>query len=118
MLVPMFAPIMIPIACETFIMPEFTNPTTITVVAEDDWIIAVTPAPKSIPLSGVFVRRYKTGSNLFPATRFRPSPISDIPNKNSATPLKSNKIDVIPIFVFLIIGIFWRSQDTIVIIHR
>ena len=34
--VPMLAPMMIPIACATFIIPEFTNPTTITVVAEDD----------------------------------------------------------------------------------
>ena len=35
-LVPMFAPMMIPIACATFIIPEFTKPTTITDVADDD----------------------------------------------------------------------------------
>ena len=34
--VPTFAPIMMPIACESFIIPEFTKPTTITVVAEED----------------------------------------------------------------------------------
>ena len=34
--VPTFAPIMMPIACRSFIMPEFTKPTTITVVADDD----------------------------------------------------------------------------------
>ena len=34
-LVPILAPIMIPIACATFIMPEFTKPTTITVVADE-----------------------------------------------------------------------------------
>ena len=34
--VPILAPIMMPTACDSFIMPEFTKPTTITVVAEDD----------------------------------------------------------------------------------
>lgn len=34
--VPTLAPIMTPIACESFMMPELTNPTTITVVADDD----------------------------------------------------------------------------------
>ena len=34
--VPILAPIMIPTACVSFMIPEFTNPTTITVVAEDD----------------------------------------------------------------------------------
>ena len=49
--VPTFAPIMIPIACFKFIIPEFTNPTTITVVAEELCIIAVTPAPNKKPLN-------------------------------------------------------------------
>ena len=39
--VPMLAPMMTWIACLKFISPEFTNPTTITVVAEELWIIAV-----------------------------------------------------------------------------
>ena len=33
--VPMFAPIIMLIVCESFIMPEFTNPTSITVVADE-----------------------------------------------------------------------------------
>ena len=33
--VPTFAPIIMPIACFRLIIPEFTNPTTITVVAEE-----------------------------------------------------------------------------------
>ncbi len=45
--VPTLAPIMIPMAWDSFIIPELTNPTTITVVAEEDWITAVTPAPNS-----------------------------------------------------------------------
>ncbi len=48
--VPTLAPIIIPIACLSFIIPEFTKPTTITVVADDDCITAVTAAPsKKIP---------------------------------------------------------------------
>ena len=34
--VPILAPMMIPTACDSFIIPEFTNPTTMTVVADDD----------------------------------------------------------------------------------
>ena len=34
--VPILAPMIIPIACDSFIIPEFTKPTTITVVADDD----------------------------------------------------------------------------------
>ena len=83
---------MIPIACFSFIIPEFTKPITITVVAEDDWITLVTAVPSATPLIGVFVIRYKNASSLFPATILSPSPISDIPNKNSATPHRSDKI--------------------------
>ena len=36
MVVPMLAPIMIQTACFSVIRPEFTNPTTITVVADED----------------------------------------------------------------------------------
>lgn len=41
---------MIPIACLSFIIMEFTNPMTITVVADEDWITQVTPAPSATPL--------------------------------------------------------------------
>ena len=34
--VPILAPMMTPTACVSFMIPEFTNPTTITVVADDD----------------------------------------------------------------------------------
>ena len=44
---------MIAMACSSFIMPEFTKPTTITDVAEEDWITAVTPVPSSSPFTGV-----------------------------------------------------------------
>ena len=42
---------MIPTACSSFMIPEFTKPTTITVVAEEDWITAVTPAPNNTAIS-------------------------------------------------------------------
>ena len=48
-LVPMIAPMMMDMACFIFIIPEFTKPTTMTDVAEDDWITAVTPVPNRIP---------------------------------------------------------------------
>ena len=50
---------------------------------------AVTPVPSKKPLSGVPVSRYNTTSSLLPATFFSPSPISAMPNRNSATPLSS-----------------------------
>ena len=53
--VPTFAPIIMPMACLSFITPEFTKPTTITVVADDDCITAVTPKPNKKPLSGLDV---------------------------------------------------------------
>ena len=52
MVVPMLAPIIMPIACLNFIIPELTKPTTITVVADDDCITAVTPAPKRTAFIG------------------------------------------------------------------
>ena len=89
MLVPTMAPMMTVMAWRTFIMPELTKPTTMTEVAEEDWMIAVTPAPSSSPRSGVLESLYSSSSSLLPATFLRPSPISDMPNRNSATPPKS-----------------------------
>ena len=57
MLVPITAPMIIAMAWRSFIMAEFTKPTTMTLVAEDDWITAVTPVPSKMPLSGVDERR-------------------------------------------------------------
>ena len=90
-LVPMIAPMMMDMACFIFIIPEFTKPTTMTDVAEDDWITAVTPVPNRIPFKGVPESLYNISSSLFPATSFRPSPISVIPNKNNDTPPRSDK---------------------------
>ena len=53
--VPMFAPIITPIACVRVRRPAFTKLTTITVVADEDWIIDVMPNPVSTPLNGLDV---------------------------------------------------------------
>ena len=45
--VPMFAPKITPIACSRVRISAFTNETTITVVAPELWIMAVTPIPVS-----------------------------------------------------------------------
>ena len=47
--VPMLAPIIIWMACRRVISPELTKPTTITVVAEELCITAVTTRPVSNP---------------------------------------------------------------------
>ena len=53
----MTAPMMIAIAWRSFIIAELTKPTTITLVADEDWITAVTPVPSKMPLSGLLERR-------------------------------------------------------------
>ena len=88
-LVPIKAPRMIEMAWLSFIMPELTKPTTITEVAEEDCITAVTPAPSSSPRIGVPDRRYSTSSSLLPATFLSPSPIRVIPKRKRATPPRS-----------------------------
>ena len=85
------------IACDSCISPELTNPTTITVVADEDWITAVTPAPSSIPLTGLAVNRSRMCLSLPPACFSSPSPISVMPYKNTAKPpsiVKTLKKDI------------------------
>ena len=81
----------IPIPCSRFIIPEFTKPTTITVVAEELCITAVTPAPNKIPLSGVEVSLSSILSNLPPDIFSNPSPNTFIPYKKNANPVINPK---------------------------
>ena len=83
-------------------MPELTKPTTITDVAEDDCITAVTPVPSNMPFKGVLERRNRISSSLLPATFFRLSPMSAMPNRNSATPPKSSSTFEIPKIAYLL----------------
>ncbi len=84
--VPTLAPIITLTACSSRIIPEFTNPTTITVVAEEDWITAVTPAPTSTAFTGLLVSFSRMLSSLPPEAFESPSPIRFIPYKNRARP--------------------------------
>ena len=78
-LVPTLAPRMMGMDWTPFIMPEFTKPMTMIVVAEELWMAAVTPKPSKTPFSGVLLSRHRITSSLFPATRLRPSPMTDMP---------------------------------------
>ena len=69
--VPMLAPMMTFIACFRLISPEFTKPTTITVVAEELWIMAVTPRPVSRPAILLVVSLPSRLRSLPPALRSR-----------------------------------------------
>ena len=66
--VPMFAPIIMDIACERRMMPEFTKPTSITVVADDDCTTAVTRTPSRRPLKRFEVSFSKICSSFPPAS--------------------------------------------------
>ena len=101
--VPMLAPIMMPTAWVRFIIPELTKPTTITVVAEEDWITAVTSRPSSTAIIFFLVSFSRICSSRPPESITSPSPMADIPNKNSARPpikLSTPKISIaFPLFL-------------------
>ena len=98
--VPMLAPMMIHTAWFRVIMPALTKPTTMTVVAEEDWITAVMAAPTSTPRKRLAVSRSRISFILLPAAASRPELIICIPWRNRARPPSSPRISVIPIFSF------------------
>ena len=77
--VPMFAPIITPIAFARESSPAFTKLTTITVVALEDWIMAVMQSPVSTCLNGVDVIDARNDLNLSPAAFWSPSLMRVIP---------------------------------------
>ena len=77
--VPILAPMITPTVFSKAIRPEFTKPTSITVVADDDWIIAVIRAPTRTPLKVLEVSFSRICFILSPATASRPSLIICIP---------------------------------------
>ena len=77
--VPMFAPMMILIACASVNNPAETNDTVITVVADDDCTAQVTKVPVSMPLSRLPVIRANTCRKLGPAIFCKASLIVFIP---------------------------------------
>ena len=89
--VPIFAPMMTLIDCLSVMSPEFTKPTTITVVADELWITAVTPRPVRSPANLFVVNRLSRSFKPFPARLSKACPISVIPNRNRhKPPIKSN----------------------------
>ena len=90
--VPMLAPIMMGTACIRVITPAFTRPMTITEVAEELWIMAVTAAPMPTP--------EKRLPQILPSSFFIPEPalfssaslIKFIPTIKIPTPASSQII--------------------------
>ena len=89
MVVPIFAPMITLIALRSFNTLALTKPTTITVVAEDDWIAAVTKAPNATPLKTLLVTFSSVCSSRPPDTFSKLPPNRDIPYRNKANPPNS-----------------------------
>ena len=89
--VPTLAPIIIPAACVSFMIPELTNPTTITVVAADDCSSPATPAPKSAALTELDAGFSSRRSSRPPDTFSILLPMSWMPyRKNASPPIRLN----------------------------
>ena len=97
--VPIFAPIITPAACINVIRPAFTKLTTITVVAPELCIAAVTNAPTHTPITLLLVIFSKIPLSFSPAALSKPSLINFIPNKNSPKP-PINSMAVLKIFIY------------------
>ena len=89
--VPMLAPIIIPIACLKVKRPAPTNPIVITDVPELDCIKAVTKIPTNTPRNGEVVYLSKINRSLSPAAICSPSPIYFIQNRNNPNPPRNPK---------------------------
>ena len=99
--VPTLLPMMMPMAWCSSMMPLLTKPTTITVVALEDWITAVTPRPRKKPLSGLSVSLLRIFCSWPPACFSRALPMMSMPNRNRARPPRSEKTLKIVICAFL-----------------
>lgn len=77
--VPMFEPIMTPTAFFSCISPEFTKPTSITVVDDELCMSAVTPIPNSIASSLLSVALLNARSSVPPESLSRPPLMHCIP---------------------------------------
>lgn len=91
------------------IIPELTKPTTMTVVAEDDCMIAVITAPTKTPRYRFVVRRSKICFILFPAAASIPWLIIFIPYRKSAKPPNNDANSFAPHFIplFFVITAFF-----------
>ena len=100
--VPMFAPMMILMACASVSKEALTNETVITVVAVELCTAAVTPMPVSIPVKRLVVMRAKMCLSLGPAIFCNASLIVFMPKMRSANePSRVKAIVIVMIFVYL-----------------
>ena len=83
--VPMLAPMITPIDWVNVNNPALTKLTTITVVADEDWINAVISIPVRTPVMRLVVMAVKILRKLSPANFCRPSLMIFIPYRNSAS---------------------------------
>ena len=107
--VPTFAPMMTLMACRSVIRPELTKPTTITVVADELWMMAVTPRPVRKPAMGLPVIWSSSERSLPPARRSSACPISVMPNRNRHSPpsiVSALKISMAVSFLYSLISHF------------
>ena len=81
--VPILAPIMTPIACVKLKRPAFTKLTTMTVVADEDWIRAVISMPVKTPATRFEVMAVRIRRKLSPASFCKPSLMIFMPYKKS-----------------------------------
>ena len=84
--VPILAPMITLMACFNVIRPEFTNPTTMTVVAEELCITAVIPSPVRSPAALFVVSLPRSCRRFPPALRSNACPIMLMPNRNRLNP--------------------------------
>ena len=77
--VPMFEPMMTPMVCENCMMPELTRPTSMTVMAEEDWMATVITRPSAIAMKRFPVIFFNDRSREPPATFLRPLDMTFIP---------------------------------------
>ena len=90
--VPMCAPRMMEMACARVSRPALTNDTVMSVVAVDDWMLAVTNIPVMAPMKRLAVIFCNTLRSCGPAIFCRPSLRVFIPNISSASEPNSVKI--------------------------
>ena len=84
--VPTLEPMMTPTVWPSSMMPELTRPTSITVIAEEDWMAMVMPAPSSRLLKRLEVIFFSSCSSRPPASFSKPEDMTDIPYRKNASP--------------------------------
>ena len=97
--VPIFAPNITEMVWENCISPELTRPTSITVVADDDWITLVIKTPSIQPIIGFAVIFLRSDSSLPPANFSKFEDITSMPKRKKASPpisvITENKMFII-----------------------